>query len=294
MLRFGRSASKEIPAGEIPFEHRAPRGGGIRKRLHLRDGQLPSPCGCLSPLFDSRFAIPVMKNCLLAVATIGLLFSQVQSLDAASPEPAIVTNDFGIFKVAANVQVSMVIISTDGPDVIVKKALASSDFINLALGRPLGTKINPKTEVLAAAVTFETHGAPPLSKLIVCDPSQDGVNQVKTTIATLSELDFQNAYENRRNVGFGYGKGNIVATTLGDPAKNGFVASTFQVSGGGGGVHLDPRQNNENARPIGSGNLQGPLKFIVTDKKNETTTFNGIVTRGTFTLSGKTIGTYTE
>src|SRR4051794_19044199 len=72
----------------------------------------------------------------------------------------------GVFKATITIPVARVVIGTDA-DAIVTKTLTSNDVINLALGRPLGTKIDAKHEVLAGDITFEdANGGTPLSKLV--------------------------------------------------------------------------------------------------------------------------------
>ena len=143
-----------------------------------------------------------------------------------------------VFKVTASIPVVRLVHPTQDPAFVDRRTLLTNDVVNLALGRPLTTHVDPKTAVLALAMTFEQHStSSPLSKLIVFDPSQNGANQVVTVIATLSNLDWDSVATKTINSGQGLGNGQFMATTLGTPGKNGFLSSTFNGSGVCSGPH---------------------------------------------------------
>lgn len=199
------------------------------------------------------------------------------------------THDVGVFKATLSLPAQMVVIGT-GPDYdkVVRKTLKNNDIINLALGRPLTTKVNVKTEVLAAAVSYESPTNAPVSQLVVYDPTQNGQAGVVTVVATLQTLEWQNAYGPGVNTGFGVASGTFLATTLGNPVENGFHASTFTGSGSGAGKHLYI-VSDEKAAPVGTASIHSHLQFVYTDTQG-THDFDGYVVSGTARISGKPIG----
>lgn len=199
------------------------------------------------------------------------------------------THETGVFKATLSLPAQMVVIGL-GPDYdkVVRKTLKNNDIINLALGRPLSTKVNTKTEVLAAAVSYESPSNAPLSQLIIYDPTQNGQAGVRAIVATLQTLEWQNAYGPSLNSGFGVARGTILATTVGNPSENGFLASTFSGGGSGTGKHLYI-VGDEKASPVASVFIQSHLKFVYTDTQG-THSFDGFVVNGTARLSGKPIG----
>lgn len=168
---------------------------------------------------------------------------------------------------------------------IVKKTLTGNELVNLSLGRPLTTKLNAKTEVLALNATFETHGQAPESQLVVYDTTKNGAAGISLVLAEYGTLDWQNAYFNATNSGFGVSTGSFAA---GGDALNGVSASDFQGAGVASGKHLylvtDPK-----ASPLGTAALQGHLKFVYTDTKG-THNFDGIYLKGTGRVAGRPIG----
>lgn len=173
-------------------------------------------------------------------------------------------------------------------DLTLTKKLGNKEIINLALGRPLTTPIDKNTEVLAGAGTYADEAAQ--TKLIVFDPSQNGIAQIKAVVGTIQSLDFDKAYLASKSSGFGFGTTIFAATTLGTPAENGFLQSTLQGSGSGSGGH-DPFGGT--AKISGKGTLSGRLHFVFTDAGG-THTFHGIVTKGQAKVSGKPIGGFTQ
>jgi hypothetical protein len=192
----------------------------------------------------------------------------------------------GVFKAQVTLTAQMVVTGSSA-DIIVQKKLGTNDIINLALGRPLGTKVDTNKEVLALEAFFETHGATPLSQLIIYDTTQNGIAGIVVVVATLDKLDWQNAYEKTVNAGFGVASGTIKATTLGTPASNGFLDSPFWASGSGSGKHLFS-VGDANASPKGGAVIGAHLKFVYTDGTGAHN-FDGLVTAGTAKISGKPI-----
>jgi hypothetical protein len=211
---------------------------------------------------------------LAAALTFGLLV----------PRLAFAT-DFVVYNATFKAVLQMV---TDD-DVVITRKLGNNEIINLALGRPLTTKVDKKTEVLAGVGTYADHANE--SKLIVFDPSQNGVAQIKVVVATLSALEFNNAYLPSKSSGTGFGTATFAATTLGTPAQNGFLLSTIQGGGSGSGPH-DPFVDGDH-KISGKGDCHGRIKFNYTDGTG-THVFDGFVLKCQGKASGKAIGGFTQ
>ena len=225
-----------------------------------------------------KILIRSISKCILAAslwsAAGGLVFAQAHGT--------------GVFRARLTLPVQMVQPNPAAFDKVIRKTLNNSDIVNLALGRPLTTRVNPKTEVLAAEVTYESHSNAPNSQLIVYDETQNGQAGVVAVVATLQTLDWQNAYERTLNAGFGIGTGTINATTNGTPAQNGFIASAFQGAASCSGRHLFS-VGESHATPLARGSVEGHLKFVYTDSKG-THNFDGYIVNGVGTVSGHPIG----
>jgi hypothetical protein len=197
--------------------------------------------------------------------------------------------DFYVYKATVKIVAQQVFFNPNGNDIIVTRKIGNKEFINLALGRPLDTKIDSATEVLAGAGTYANEAA--ASKLIIFDPSQNGLAQIKAVVGTIDSIDFTNAYLSSKSQGVGFGTASIAATTLGDPTKNGFLPFTLNCDGQGAGSH-DPFGGN--AKVSGKGNGQGRLRFVFTDASNVTQTFDGIIVKAQGKGGGKPIGGFTQ
>lgn len=233
-----------------------------------------------------------MKAFRLAVLT--AVAASVLSVRTFAQVP---THTFYIFKISASIPVTIV---TDGVapnfiDKVTTKTLKTNDIANLALGQPTSTKLSSDI-FLGMALAFEDLGQPVLSKMIVCDKSQTGPALVKAVVATLDTLDFRAAYLGARRKGSGYGTGQFVATTLGDPSKWAILQSPFT----GSGLSAGPLQKVSFTNPIpvvspvATASLAGRMKFRTTDSNNVTTTYEGIFARSSFKLTGKIIATFDQ
>lgn len=170
---------------------------------------------------------------------------------------------------------------------IVKKTVTGTDLVNLTLGRPLGTKLDTKKEVLAQNATFETHGQRSESQLVIFDTTKNGSAGISKVLAEYGTLDWQNAYGDFTNSGFGLATGTLLA---GGTAQNGLSDSSFQGAGAASGKHLFS-VGDKNASPVATAIIQGRLKFVYTDAKGAHN-FDGIYVKGTGRVSGKPIGGY--
>ncbi len=157
----------------------------------------------------------------------------------------------GVFNVKILLPVLEVQVNPEIDKVLTHK-LANNEIVNLALGRPLDTKVDKETEVLAAAVTFETEGQPPVSQLIVYDSTKTGQDGIVAVVGTMDMLEWQTAFLNKGRSGFGLARGKINATTHGTPAQNGFLESSVQGAGKCAGKFLFALKDDSDASPKGS------------------------------------------
>jgi len=219
-----------------------------------------------------------MRVAPMLVVVAAALFGTVR-LAAAFPV------DFFVY----DVTVKLVLQEVTPAGVVVTRKLGNNEIINLALGRPLTTKVDKKTEILAGAGTYAENAS--ASKLIVFDPSQNGTAQVTATVGTLSALDFENASFPSKTTFLGFGTASFAPTTLGDPAHNGFLQSTLQGGGNGSGTH-DPFGLGQ-SKVAAKGSMTGRIRFVFTDA-NGTQTFDGFVLKGQGKAGGKAIGSFIQ
>jgi len=165
-----------------------------------------------------------------------------------------------------------------GKPATLTKILKSDDIINLALGQPLGTKINTKATVLALAGDASTPGVG--SSIIVVNPV------TRTKIADvwglpIFDVIFANPPDDTNAVVFA--TANVVATTGNTAALNGFDSSSPDLSIAGTG-------KLGGSLSVTSTALCGPIAFHTTTN-NVTTEFQGIVIKGSFHVSAGSFGT---
>jgi hypothetical protein len=210
--------------------------------------------------------------------------------------PAHAVDRFFIFKASAAITVNR--LQLGGPttnDKIVAKTLAGNDLINLTLARPLGTKVDAKKAVLALAVVIEGPGLvpSPKSKLVIYNPDPTVIGAAKlTTIATLSNLDFDLATLAKSFTGQGVADVNIPATTTGqDPVNNKFFAATLNGSAQAT-VPKPAVAGNIDAFTFTLRSLSGPLHFLYqlsTKTTDPGFDFDGTVMKGMLKTTGKPI-----
>lgn len=165
---------------------------------------------------------------------------------------------------------------------IVKRTLKESDIVNLALGRPLGTKVDKKTEILAEAQPYDNRGG----MVVVFDPTQNGLAQVTTVVAELVSGDVEGAFLASKREGHGTGTGTVVATTLGDPTTNGLLASTIFGGGSGTATYFAGKASVK-------GTIAGRARFRFTEK-GQTTLVDGFIVGGKGKVSGVALGIYED
>lgn len=205
---------------------------------------------------------------------------------------------YTLFKAKVSLTVTKVIPGSFDNNFVDKaetKTLANNDLINLALGRPLGTKV---TEVLAVAVFSEGPGiiAAPKSKLVVInpDPAVTDAAKILATVANLTSLDYEAATDPKGRTGHGIGGVQIVETTTGQaPANNKFFSTALRGAAQGKGS-AGATAGTLNTLSLVSTGLAGPLhvKFATT-KQPTPVDFDGLVIKAKFSVSGKPVATAT-
>lgn len=222
-----------------------------------------------------------------------VLSSLLLVLFLVAPARSQAAEDLFVWKVTAKIAAKMAVIGTEVDRVALRK-LSNDNIVNLALGRDLATKVDKNTEVLAGVATFEKPTSSPLARIIVFDPTANGLAQVKAVVMRATNLDYQAAYLNSSSADFGVGTANVLATTLGNPALNGFLPTTLSVAAEGTGSHLGPPDFS----PLGvkikvKGTLNGRLTFNYTER-GAPFQFNGFIVKSEVKVSGKPIGMFTE
>jgi hypothetical protein len=213
------------------------------------------------------------------IRTRALLFAVLLGAQCLLAAPAAAT-DFFVFPVKISLPVRMVEVGTD-PGSIVEKKLTQKDVVNLALGRPLGTKVDKKTEILAVAgARFEENIQK--GRLIVFDPSQNGLAQIKVVVAQPIVIDREVALLEKGEQGQGTMTGQVLE--VGDPGENGLHATIGWVSGDG---------KRKEDKGTFKGIVAGRVSFNTTEN-GQTKTFSGYVVNGKVSVSGKPIGMYSD
>lgn len=191
--------------------------------------------------------------------------------------------EFLVFPVKISLPVRSVIIHFD-IDEVVKTTLKEKELVNLALGRPLKSKVDKKTEVLAIALTTEAPSTSPRAQLIVFNPSQSGVAAVTAVVAAATELDFD-------FVPGGRGQGTVTAviqqTTHGNPAENALNPTTVLATGAGTiGALVPPGLGTAVAL---QGAVAGRVSFTT-----QTSPISGFIVGGKAKVSGKVLGSFSQ
>ena len=153
---------------------------------------------------------------------------------------------------------------------VITRKLSNSDVINLALGRPLTTKPDKKTEIVALAGDASTPG--PASQLVIFNPT---TLAVVTKIWTLNNFILVNNPD--FSVDFVATNASFVATTLGTPAQDGFLASSITVAGSG-------KFGGKGGLSASATSISGPISF-----RAGGTLASGIILKGKLKISGKTL-----
>lgn len=190
---------------------------------------------------------------------------------AATPGPGPGDGDtYQVFRCSVTLPVVHETLDAKGEQVLATLTLKSDDILNLALGRPLGTKPDKATEVLAFASNSTTPGAGSL--LVVFNPQSE---QVTTVVFATSGFVLLHDEDFSQNVAFA--QADIQATSLGTPAEHGFLASSLSTGGKG-----------KSAGAFAATSLAGPVHLRFT-QGGETTEIEGLVLKGRLKASGPTL-----
>lgn len=174
---------------------------------------------------------------------------------------------FEFWKAAMTIEVQV-----PGPGgAIVKRKLKTNDVINLALGRPLTTKPDKKVEILALAGDASTPGLE--SQVVVFNPT---TRAIVATIWTLSNFALLNNPDFSLN--YVTADASFVATTLGTPAQDGFLATTIAIAGTG-------KHGGSGSLSVSSTAMSGPVSF-----RAGGTAVSGLMLKGKFKTGGASLG----
>jgi hypothetical protein len=192
----------------------------------------------------------------------GFLFL-VMALLVSHAAPAAAAGDvFEVSLFSMTLPVQFQTLDSHGKQVIATKTLKTADIVNLALGRPLSTKLDKATETLAFAADASTPGAG--STIVVFNPT---TNTITATPFTTSNFILLSNQDFSKNVA--YSNIDVQATTVGDFTHNALLATTFTVSGVG-----------KSGSSFSSTSVAGPVSFTFTDASNVPTTITGVVSKG--------------
>ncbi len=193
------------------------------------------------------------------------------------------STDFVVYPVKVTLPVS-ILETSPGGDSIAKKTLKEKDLVNLALGRALGTKVDKNTEILALQAARYSNDAGE-GRLVVFDPSENGMAQVTAVVAQPTSLDFDVAWIENGRRAHGFVEGTFVETTLGDPSKYAIHATDVWIGGGGKGVG--------EKKPKGKLVIAGRMSFTNTED-GVTTTYAGFIGKAKAVIAGEPIGMFSD
>ncbi len=212
-----------------------------------------------------------MKRTLLSLAALIVTASAVQAVD------------FFVYKITAKLPV-LTVAQVGGVDKIVTRTFVTNDLINIALGRPLGTKVNSSTEILAVAGVDELDSVnPPASKLIVFNPS---TKKNLATITTVSSLNMKYVSNSPRGSATVATTQPFVESTVNPTVAKFFAGTSLFLAGSGKGPGADPFDFRP---PVTGGTtmLNGRVKLLITEKTGGTATvFEGLVVKGSMSGGG--------
>jgi hypothetical protein len=189
--------------------------------------------------------------------------------------------DFLVFPLKVSLPVQRIIIGFE-VDQLLKTTLKEKDLVNLALGRPRGTKVDKKTAVLAVALTTEGPSSSPLARVIVFDPSQTGTAAITAVVATLTTLDFDAAGAK------GQGTATVaVQQTPGGAVPDALRPSSLFATGPGtvGSLALPGLET----KVVLQGAIGGRMAFT-----SQGEAIDGFVVGGKAKVSGKVLGSFSQ
>lgn len=221
--------------------------------------------------------------------------------------PAHALEDYSVFKASIMFAVDHVVVGQE-VDKLVTKTITSKEFVNLSLGRPIDQVLDAKHEVFALAVAFDQPTDPdthqndttPHSKFILWDPGTPATKttaavpgHVVATLATVTEIDFDDAYGASSHKGLGVGN---ISIPEGVGPDNKFFPTTLRFAGRGTTPLFPLNGNQISTFAVTMTGLSGRVHFSFKSKKagSVTTDWWGIAVKGTITTSGKSLAHFEE
>ncbi len=205
---------------------------------------------------------------------------------------------YNVFKTSIMIPVVYVDPVTHKP---VTKTIATKDFVNLTLGRPLNTA--PDTKILVLKLDFEDSTEPgqppptPETTLVIWDTAIAGdatVDKTFAVAATLTELDFDVYGPGTTTKGQGIAAAVIPEGTADPTGNNKFFAVTLRGSGSASqpATPLSAGINVMNSAGLKVVGMSGRVHFKFTDLKKPTVPaieISGVALKGSLTTTGKSI-----
>ena len=239
-----------------------------------------------------------MKRFLLTTFALALGFT-------TAPLSSFAADDYFIFKVSATLPLNYIILGSS-VDRLVTKALTSNDLVNLSLGRPLGTPVDKDKAMLVVGFTFagpldadQRPTVPPLVKFMIYDRTAAGAARKVQDLATISLLDYQEAFVAGGHKGQGICAGKLLKTPAvvpppGDPSQN-QINDDADFHGAATVRQADSSTFNAvDNFSLTATSVSMRLKITLTDKNGVTAPIDGYVLKGTFKTTGKRIDTFSE
>ncbi|MEQ1861797.1 MAG: hypothetical protein ABMA13_17910 [Chthoniobacteraceae bacterium] len=227
-----------------------------------------------------------MKNSILFLSILAL------SLASASAQFAVEGRHY-LFKASALFPVQIEKLDARGNTVVTKISLGTKELVNLALGRPINTRLNPRTEVLAVDVDDFTHNE---TRLVVYRPDSGLIHPI--CVLAAGGMPSTKVSDNEsviKEKGTGLGPGTFVATDPSIPGadtnKNSLQSTDFCASSTGS---FGPGRNSPVFKLTATGVI-GDIKGKMTKIADTVTTdLDGLIIKGMFSASGGAIFTYFE
>ena len=227
-----------------------------------------------------------MKTPLLFLSVLALC------LTGASAQTAVMGRHY-LFKASALFPVQIEKLDAKGNTVITKVSLGTRELVNLTLGRPVNTKLNPKTEVLAVDIDDFTHNE---TRLVVFRPDSGLIYPLCVLAAGGTPATKVSDNETViKEKGTGLGPGSILATDPSIPgaevAKNSLQSTDFCASSN---ASFGPGRNSP-VFTLSATGVIGDIKGKMTKIADTVTTdLDGLIIKGMFSASGGAIHQYFE
>lgn len=198
-----------------------------------------------------------------------------------------------IFKATALLPVQIEKIDKKGEIIVSKVSLGTKELVNLATAQPVYEALDSKTEILAVDVNHDDENS---SVLIVFNPTTESIVARIITLAAGGAPSVRGGTNSHsdKSKGTGLSPGSILATapSFGAPAIALNSLGNTDICAAANGTWT-PTEAGPKFTLSATG-IIGDIKGIMTDKKDVTSALDGVVIKGMFTSSGKSIFRYTE